>query len=131
MTETLSHRKVQIMSLTKMQPLLHHHNSSRTITQSFSQVLDDWFCVFILLQTIVQRSLAAKNISHAKGGALMAALLKITPMYLIVMPGMIARILLPSKKIVLSQYTSKLCLQQYTLTVVLRINYLIIIKLNR
>ena len=52
---------------------------------------------FVFLQTIVQRSLAAKNISHAKGGALMAAVLKISPMYLIVMPGMIARILLPSK----------------------------------
>ncbi|TNN53524.1 Sodium/myo-inositol cotransporter [Liparis tanakae] len=44
-------------------------------------------------QVIVQRVLAAKNIVHAKGATLMAGLLKILPMFLIVIPGMISRIL--------------------------------------
>lgn len=44
-------------------------------------------------QVIVQRVLAAKNIAHAKGSTLMAGFLKILPMFLIVIPGMISRIL--------------------------------------
>lgn len=44
-------------------------------------------------QVIVQRVLAAKNIAHAKGSTLMAGLLKLLPMFIIVVPGMISRIL--------------------------------------
>ncbi|CAL8268394.1 unnamed protein product [Lota lota] len=44
-------------------------------------------------QVIVQRVLAAKNIAHAKGATLMAGILKVLPMFLIVIPGMISRIL--------------------------------------
>ncbi|XP_070606464.1 sodium/myo-inositol cotransporter [Erythrolamprus reginae] len=44
-------------------------------------------------QVIVQRVLAAKNIAHAKGSTLMAGFLKLLPMFLIVIPGMISRIL--------------------------------------
>ncbi|RVE57895.1 hypothetical protein OJAV_G00203870 [Oryzias javanicus] len=44
-------------------------------------------------QVIVQRVLAAKNIAHAKGSTLMAGFLKVLPMFLIVIPGMISRIL--------------------------------------
>ncbi|XP_020512776.2 sodium/myo-inositol cotransporter [Labrus bergylta] len=44
-------------------------------------------------QVIVQRVLAAKNIAHAKGSTLMAGMLKVLPMFLIVIPGMISRIL--------------------------------------
>ncbi|XP_068191980.1 sodium/myo-inositol cotransporter 2 isoform X2 [Antennarius striatus] len=44
-------------------------------------------------QVIVQRSLAAKTLTHAKGGSLLAAYLKILPLFVIVMPGMISRIL--------------------------------------
>lgn len=44
-------------------------------------------------QVIVQRVLAAKNIAHAKCSTLMAGFLKILPMFLIVIPGMISRIL--------------------------------------
>ena len=44
---------------------------------------------------IVQRALAAKNLSHAKIGCVLAGYLKIFPMILIVMPGMISRILFP------------------------------------
>ncbi|XP_043833356.1 sodium/myo-inositol cotransporter 2 isoform X3 [Dromiciops gliroides] len=46
-------------------------------------------------QVIVQRSLAAKNLSHAKGGSLMAAYMKVLPLFLMVMPGMISRVLFP------------------------------------
>ncbi|KAK2850290.1 hypothetical protein Q7C36_009073 [Tachysurus vachellii] len=44
-------------------------------------------------QVIVQRVLAAKNIAHAKGSTLMAGILKILPMFIIVIPGMISRIM--------------------------------------
>ncbi|KAJ8388529.1 hypothetical protein AAFF_G00132430, partial [Aldrovandia affinis] len=44
-------------------------------------------------QVIVQRVLAAKNLAHAKGSTLMAGFLKILPMFIIVIPGMISRIL--------------------------------------
>lgn len=44
-------------------------------------------------QVIVQRVLAAKNLAHAKGSTLMAGFLKLLPMFIIVVPGMISRIL--------------------------------------
>ncbi|XP_048459003.1 sodium/myo-inositol cotransporter-like, partial [Rhincodon typus] len=44
-------------------------------------------------QVIVQRVLAAKNIAHAKGATLMAGFLKLLPMFIIVVPGMISRVL--------------------------------------
>ncbi|NWV04559.1 SC5A9 protein, partial [Ptilonorhynchus violaceus] len=48
-------------------------------------------------QVMVQRSLSAKNLSHAKGGSLLAAYLKLFPMFLIVIPGMISRALFPDE----------------------------------
>ncbi|XP_067300169.1 sodium/myo-inositol cotransporter [Pseudorasbora parva] len=48
-------------------------------------------------QVIVQRVLAAKNIIHAKGSTLMAGVLKILPMFIIVIPGMISRIMFPDE----------------------------------
>ncbi|XP_059204012.1 sodium/myo-inositol cotransporter 2 [Centropristis striata] len=44
-------------------------------------------------QVIVQRSLSAKTLTHAKGGSLLAAYLKILPFFIIMLPGMISRIL--------------------------------------
>lgn len=44
-------------------------------------------------QVIVQRALASKTIAHAKGGCILAAFLKILPLFLIVIPGMISRVL--------------------------------------
>ncbi|XP_016295934.1 sodium/myo-inositol cotransporter-like [Sinocyclocheilus anshuiensis] len=44
-------------------------------------------------QVIVQRVLAARNIAHAKGSTLMAGFLKVLPMFIIVIPGMISRVL--------------------------------------
>lgn len=48
-------------------------------------------------QVIVQRVLAAKNLSNAKGGVVLAGYLKILPMFLLVLPGMVARILYPDE----------------------------------
>ncbi|CAF1402783.1 unnamed protein product [Adineta ricciae] len=48
-------------------------------------------------QVIVQRTLAAKNLSHARAGCLVAGLLKFLPLFLMVFPGMIARILFPDE----------------------------------
>ncbi|KAF7244326.1 Sodium/glucose cotransporter 4 [Varanus komodoensis] len=46
-------------------------------------------------QVIVQRSLSAKSLSHAKGGSVFGGYLKIFPMFFIVMPGMMSRALFP------------------------------------
>ncbi|KAG7459457.1 hypothetical protein MATL_G00210810 [Megalops atlanticus] len=48
-------------------------------------------------QVIVQRSLAAKNLIHAKGGSLLASYLKVLPFFMMVLPGMISRILFPDE----------------------------------
>jgi sodium/myo-inositol cotransporter 3 len=47
-------------------------------------------------QMMVQRVLAAKNISHARGGTLLAGYLKILPLFMIIIPGMISRVLYPN-----------------------------------
>lgn len=41
-------------------------------------------------QYIVQRVLSAKNLDHARGGALFAGFLKILPVFILVLPGIIA-----------------------------------------
>ncbi|CAJ0915104.1 unnamed protein product [Ranitomeya imitator] len=48
-------------------------------------------------QVIVQRSLSAKNLSHAKAGSILASYLKMLPMIFIIMPGMISRALYPGR----------------------------------
>ncbi|KAG0413829.1 hypothetical protein HPB47_009014, partial [Ixodes persulcatus] len=49
-------------------------------------------------QVIVQRALSAKNMVHAKAGCVMAGYLKLLPMYLLVIPGMAARVLFPGAR---------------------------------
>lgn len=46
-------------------------------------------------QYIVQRILSAKGIEHARKGTLLAAILKIFPIFLFILPGMIAVVLYP------------------------------------
>ncbi|XP_067658854.1 sodium/myo-inositol cotransporter-like [Haliotis asinina] len=46
-------------------------------------------------QVIIQRALAAKSVSHAQGATLMAGFIKILPLFIMVMPGMISRVLYP------------------------------------
>ena len=47
---------------------------------------------------IVQRALAAKDMTHVKAGTLLAAGLKVLPLFIMVIPGMISRILYPGKR---------------------------------
>jgi uncharacterized sodium:solute symporter family permease YidK len=42
---------------------------------------------------MVQRTLAAKSLSHAQGGTLLAGYVKILPLFMMVIPGMISRAL--------------------------------------
>ncbi len=42
---------------------------------------------------MVQRALSAKSLSHAQGGCLMAGYAKMLPLFLMVLPGMISRVL--------------------------------------
>jgi SSS family solute:Na+ symporter len=46
-------------------------------------------------QMIVQRVLGAKSEAHARGGALLCGLLKILPVFVLVLPGLIAKALYP------------------------------------
>ncbi|MGH0117008.1 UNVERIFIED_CONTAM: hypothetical protein FKN15_024953 [Acipenser sinensis] len=48
-------------------------------------------------QVIVQRSLSARNMLHAKGGSLFASYMKVLPFFMMVLPGMISRILYPDE----------------------------------
>ncbi|XP_060765208.1 sodium/glucose cotransporter 1 isoform X4 [Neoarius graeffei] len=48
-------------------------------------------------QVIVQRCLSAKNMSHVKAGCILCGYLKLLPMFLMVMPGMISRVLYPDE----------------------------------
>src|SRR5262245_19460620 len=48
-------------------------------------------------QVIVQRVLAAKDVGHAKGGTILAGFLKILPVFMLIVPGMIARALYPDE----------------------------------
>ncbi|ESP00615.1 hypothetical protein LOTGIDRAFT_213032 [Lottia gigantea] len=58
-------------------------------------ILSTWY--FCSDQVLVQRSLAAKNMHHVKGGSIMAAYLKVLPLFTTVFPGMISRILFPNQ----------------------------------
>uniref|UniRef100_A0A0R3TFN4 Sodium/glucose cotransporter 4 n=1 Tax=Rodentolepis nana TaxID=102285 RepID=A0A0R3TFN4_RODNA len=44
-------------------------------------------------QVIVQRCLAAKNMIHAKAGIVLAMFIKMTPLWLMIIPGMAARVI--------------------------------------
>ncbi|KAF5404288.1 Sodium/nucleoside cotransporter [Paragonimus heterotremus] len=48
-------------------------------------------------QVIVQRTLSAKNLTHAKAGCLLAGICKLLPLWLLIFPGMISRILYPDE----------------------------------
>ncbi|CAL1529910.1 unnamed protein product [Lymnaea stagnalis] len=113
--EELKHRYFSSYPNTTLQHLGKDDNYSYTScgipasnSYNFVRSADDgglpWPGVFIGLtissvwywcsdQVIVQRALAAKNLSHAKAGCLLAGYLKFLPMWLIVFPGMIARVL--------------------------------------
>lgn len=49
------------------------------------------------MQVIVQRCLAARSLTHVKAGCIMCGYLKLLPMFLMVLPGMISRVLYPGR----------------------------------
>ena len=46
---------------------------------------------------IVQRALASRDMSHAKGACIMAGWLKLLPLFIMIFPGMAARVLFPDE----------------------------------
>lgn len=61
----------------------------------FTGVLLLGFYYWGMNQYIVQRVLGAKNLEHAQRGALLAGFLKLTPLFIMVLPGVMAVVLLP------------------------------------
>ncbi|KAL4223186.1 hypothetical protein ACF0H5_016658 [Mactra antiquata] len=72
-------------------PILSDQPWPGLILQSSLGCLWYWCCD----QVIVQRTLAAKNLSHAKGGSILAGYLKLLPLFIMIWPGMISRALYP------------------------------------
>ncbi|CAF4876525.1 unnamed protein product [Rotaria sp. Silwood1] len=56
-----------------------------------------WIGIIGMTIVIVQRALAAKNLTHARAGCIVASYLKFLPLFLMIIPGMVARILFPDK----------------------------------
>jgi uncharacterized sodium:solute symporter family permease YidK len=52
---------------------------------------------------IVQRALAAKSLSHAQGATILAGFAKILPLFMMVLPGMIARVLYTGQPHILTE----------------------------
>ncbi|KAJ8300476.1 hypothetical protein KUTeg_021995 [Tegillarca granosa] len=63
------------------------------VIQSSLGCLWYWCCD----QVIVQRSLASKNLTNAKAGSILAGYLKLLPLFLLIFPGMISRVLFPDE----------------------------------
>ncbi|MCC5848719.1 MAG: sodium:solute symporter [Verrucomicrobia bacterium] len=61
----------------------------------FTGVLLLGFYYWSMNQYIVQRVLGAKNMAHAQRGALLAGFLKLSPLFIMVLPGIMAVVLLP------------------------------------
>ena len=70
------------------------------------------------LQVIVQRALASKNFTHAKAGTLLAGFLKILPLFVLVFPGMIARILFPGMCLLNQFHRSRIKLRHIEFTMI-------------
>ena len=81
---TLSQHKVMY------QHCVHFYHS---LGYNAEQVLLLVFGISLSRQVLVQRSLAAKNMHHVKGGSILAAYLKTLPLFTTIFPGMISRIL--------------------------------------
>ncbi|KAF5901858.1 delphilin-like isoform X1, partial [Clarias magur] len=82
--------------VTTMPEYLQKRFGGRRI-QIFIAILYLFIYIFTKISVIVQRSLAAKNLLHAKGGSLLASYLKVLPFFMMVLPGMISRILYPDE----------------------------------
>lgn len=61
-------------------------------------------------QMIVQRAISAQSLSHAQGATLFAAIIKILPLFVMVLPGMISRVLFTDEVgCVLPEECEKIC----------------------
>ena len=60
-----------------------------------TMILGTWY--WCTDQVIVQKTLSARSLPHARGGAIFASALKITPVFILVLPGLIARALWPGE----------------------------------
>lgn len=54
-------------------------------------------CGLVFVQVIVQRCLAARSLTDVKAGCIVCGYLKLLPMFLMVLPGMISRVLYPGR----------------------------------
>jgi SSS family solute:Na+ symporter len=48
-------------------------------------------------QVIVQRTLGARNLTHSRGATIFASFLKLFPLFILILPGLIARVLWPAE----------------------------------
>lgn len=60
-----------------------------------TMILGTWY--WCTDQVIVQKTLSARSLPHARGGTIFAAALKILPVFILVLPGLIARALWPGE----------------------------------
>ncbi len=60
-----------------------------------TMILGTWY--WCTDQVIVQKTLSARNLTQARGGTIFAAALKILPVFILVLPGLIARALWPEE----------------------------------
>ncbi|XP_048468481.1 sodium/glucose cotransporter 2 isoform X3 [Rhincodon typus] len=61
-------------------------------------------------QVIIQRCLAARNLTHVKAGCVLCGYIKLLPMYLMVLPGMISRVLFTNEvACVVPEECEKIC----------------------
>ena len=84
----------KILTTMYVQPQSSTKSSNLQLEQGDASIFDI-FCIFLYFQVIVQRTLGAKNNIQAKAGSIFAGFLKILPIFIMVMPGMISRVLYP------------------------------------
>jgi len=89
-------------------------------TPDYATMINKMLRCMYVCQVIVQRTLASKNFSHAKAGCLLAGYLKFLPMWLLVLPGMISRILFPG-----TRYISTSCIVMHKIRYFLKLKYFI------
>jgi sodium/glucose cotransporter 1 len=95
-------------------------------------IISVWY--FCTDQVIVQRALAAKNMTHLKLGVLVCGYLKILPLFIMIMPGMISKVLYPGTHLfffVIYVETNDFYVFQRRLDVRIRKNVLNIVKVVR
>ena len=59
---------------------------------------------------MVQKALSAKSLTHAQGATILTGWIKVLPLFLIVIPGMISRVLYPNEVGCVNPETVRKCL---------------------